>query len=281
MVAVNFLKNQAMDLRIFLPLSFLIGFVGAAHGQGFTDGFMTGKKKGTVALTYSYEHADTYFFGKQKQMTDYTVQSLAAYISYGVSDQFNLIASVPYMRTDSLNSALQDGIIALKYQNSQREFSDGRLRTITMVGAQFPFSDYSTQTAQPIGIRSTSFLFRLLAQYENYNGFFAHMQTGFEFRLLPDQQFGVPIIFRTGYGNSKFYFDVWLDYFHSFDEGADQTVFGGSGPRWWKTGGTLYFPVGKQFGIFTGGAYILSGRNISQSWRVNVGAVWNWEGGGE
>ena len=265
-----------MNQKLLLILSLFCLPLSGLSGQGFTDGFMKAKGEGTLALTYSFEKAATYFFGDLAQPTDYSVQSLALYGTYGVSDRFDLIVSLPYMRTDSLNSNFQDAILAMKYQNGQKEFSTGRLRTLTMIGAQFPASNYSSQTGRPIGIRSTSFLFRLLVQYESYAGFFAHVQSGFDFRLLPDQQFGVPLIFRAGYGNSAFYVDAWIDYFHSFDDREDVNLFGGSGPRWLKTGGTIYFPLGRKFGIFGGGAYILSGRNISKSWRVNAGVVWNW-----
>ncbi|MBR9921275.1 MAG: hypothetical protein GYB31_10590 [Bacteroidetes bacterium] len=260
-----------------LVLLLLLGspvFLGA---QGFTDGFMKAKGEGTIALTYSHEYAENYFFGDQIQFIDLTTRSLSGYLSWGISNQFNLVMSVPYIRTDSLNSALQDAIVALKYQNGKKEFSHGRLRTITMVGLQFPASKYPTTTAQPIGLRSTSFLFRILSQYDSNQGFFLNLQSGFDFRVLPQQQFGIPVIGRVGYGSSKWYADVWLDYFRSLDEDADQSIFGGSGARWLKTGGTFYVPLFKKFGVFAGGAYILTGRNIAKSWRVNVGVVYNWD----
>lgn len=261
-----------------LPFTFLF-LLGAStiFAQGFTDGFMKAKGQGTVALTYSHERAETYFFGDQEQFIDLTSRSVSAYVAYGISDRFDLIATLPYITNDSLNSAFQDATVAIKYQNGKRDFDTGRFRTMTIIGFQFPASDYPTTTAQPIGIRATSFVFRLLGQYENYNGFFVNGQTGVDFRFFPEQQFGMPFIIRTGYGNSKWYADAWLDYFRSFDNSTDQSVFGGAGSRWLKTGATVYKPLGKKFGIFVGGAYILTGRNVSKSWRANVGLVWNWD----
>ncbi|MCB0705849.1 MAG: hypothetical protein KDC34_11090 [Saprospiraceae bacterium] len=255
----------------------LLPILQTGFSQGLTDGFMKAKGDGTLAFTYSHERAETYFFGEQEQYINLTTRSLSAYLAWGISDKFNLVASLPYMRNDSLNSALQDATVALKYQNGQKTLVNGRLKTLTILGFQFPASKYPTTTAQPIGARNNSFIFRFLTQYESNQGFFAHFQTGFDFRIFPEQQFGIPVIFRAGYGTSHWYVDAWIDYFQSLDNSADVRVFGGGGSRWVKTGGTVYVPIGRKFGVFGGGAYILSGRNIAKSWRLNAGLLWNWE----
>jgi len=246
-------------------------------GQGALDGYMKGRHFTDVALTYSFESYDTYFFGTEAQDISVTTQTVNLYIAHGVSDQLDLIASIPYMWTDSLNSGLQDAILAIRFRNKRKALSNGGYFNImTSVGVGFPISNYPTTTAQPIGIKAISFLPRFILQYEK-NGYFLQTQTGVDFRLSPTGLVSIPWIIRTGYSTGKIYADLWFDLFRSINAGVDNSVTGGEGASWGRIGGTFYVQLNQAFGVFTGGAYNVSGRNIGQAGRVNAGLVYKWD----
>jgi hypothetical protein len=249
------------------------------NAQGAYDGYMKGKGNTDIALTYSWEQYNQYYFGEEIQDIEVTTQTMNAYLTSGLNSQLDLVVSIPYMWTDSLNRNFQDAVVAIKYRNKRVEASKGAFNMITGVGMSFPLGAYSVETDRPIGVRATAFQPRLIAQYESYSGWFIHLQSGFDFRILPDQQFGWPLILRTGYAGSRIYADWWLDYFNTFNAGVDQQVSGGSGAVWLKTGGTVFKPLASYLGLFVGGAFILDGRNIGKSYRINAGMVWRFSGG--
>ena len=260
-----------MTIRV-LSVFFLLQTPFFLLSQGAIDGYMKAKKETDIALTYSYEHFDKYWFGSEIQDQSLTTQSASLFVAHGFRNDFNLILSLPYMHIDDENKNIQDAILAIKFRNKKTDFNSGSLNKITSVGFTFPASGYDVNTENPIGQRAVAFMLRHLYQYEN-SGFFVHLQSGFDFRLIPETQFAVPIIFRTGYAHSKFYFDLWLDYFHTMEPGIDQSISAGTGSQYLKIGGTFYYPVIKWLGVFVGGAQYLSGRNIGKASRVNVGVV--------
>lgn len=253
----------------------IIGFVLAtpAQGQGAIDGYLKGKKETDFALTWSNESFDQYYFGATLRRQSQTTRSASFYMAHGLSNRLNLIVTLPYMRTNAENSSLQDAIVALKYRTKRWKYRSGQLNRLSSVGFSFPVAKYPTNTDQPIGQRAVAFMLRHLYQYQANSGFFVHLQTGFDFRLLPETQFAVPLIFRSGYAHSKFYVDFWTEYYHTMNTGVDQGVGAGTGSRYLKIGGTFYYPLRPWVGAFIGGAQYLTGRNIGKATRFNVGIV--------
>ena len=262
--------NQSIGSLVLL----FLGLSGSLAAQGPVTGFMPNRKSTDIALTYSYERFNAYFFGKEKQSSFNQVRSINLFIEHGISDSFSVVANIPYLSADKFNQGLQDATIFLKYRGSFRKYNSGSLRQITAVGASFPISNYPILTDNPIGQRNTILQGRFLGQYQFNNGLFVHLQAGVDFIISPNNQTAIPIVARTGWGSSTFYFDAWLEYYHSFSSGTDQQILGGQGSRWLKAGGVLYYALNPKMGIFVGGARILSGRNIGQSSRINAGLVY-------
>ena len=264
----------------FLPIAiFLVCLLDALSAQGPIDGYMKGKGNFDLALTYSREQYDTYLFGREKQAVSNSAQSVSLFYTLGLNEQMDLVFTLPYIRTDADNKNLQDAVLALKYRNKKLETKNGHWSVITAIGASFPASGYSAATANPIGQRATVFQVRLLSQYLDYGGFFIMAQSGFDFRMIPQQQLGLPLILRMGYGNKYFYIDGWVDHFRTFDQGVDASISAGEGSVWWKLGSTLYVPVTPFLGGVLGYAKILGGENIGLSSRFNIGLVWKYDRG--
>jgi hypothetical protein len=265
--------NTGCILLFFLLLQLQL------FGQGPITGFMPGGKGTDLALTYSQEGYDEYFFGRERQAIDYEVHSLSLFIEHGITDSLSIVVNLPYLRADELNKGLQDGAVWAKYRNGHDQFASGRLTQITAVGLSFPLSRYPVMTDNPIGLRSTVLQGRYAGQFQFNNGLFINLQAGLDFQISPNNQTALPVLARMGWGSAKFYLEAWLEYYHTFESGVDLQIQGGQGSRWWRTGGVLYYAFSDDFGIFLGGAYILSGRNIGQSVRINTGVVYKWKRG--
>lgn len=244
-----------------------------AHAQGPISGFMPRKGHLDLAFSYSYDSYDTYLFGKQERYLDNSSQSVSLFAEYGISDSFSIVATLPYMRNDEINKGLQDINIFIKYRNQRKRHSLGSLSLITAVGLSFPVSGYATDTENPIGERATVFQGRFLAQYDFNYGFFLHLQTGINFRIVPDAQSSLPILFRFGFGSRIIYADFWLEILRTFSSGMASQVLDGAGSNWLKSGATIYISILPSIGLFVSGSRIFSGKNIGLSDRINTGFV--------
>ena len=251
---------------------FFIG-IQFCFSQGAVDGYMKSRGDTDFAFTYSYDHYNNYWFGDEKRPSENTIQSASFFAAHGFSDTLNIVVAIPYLWTDSLNRGFQDGIIMGKFRNLRKYYKESALSIITAAGLAFPLSNYPTNSDRPIGARSTVIQLRALAQYELYKGTFFMLKVGYDFRLTPIKQSAVPIMFKIGYGKPKIYADAWIELFQTFNALADNRIGGGSGSSWLRIGGTVYIPVKENFGVFVGGAKFISGKNIGEAARVNVGFV--------
>ncbi len=262
-----------MGKRISLLHCVLLLALVPLSAQGPISGFMPFAGQTDLALSYSGERFDTYLFGREKQDISLQTRSYNLFLEHGLSRRSALVLTIPYLSIDDENKGLQDGSIHLKYRNYHDVSSLGELSLITGIGLSFPLSQYPTDTQNPIGQRATTFSGRFLAQYKFNSGLFVHLQSGLDFRLIPEAQSAIPFLFRMGYGAPWFYVDGWLEYFHTFNNGIDSSIGAGSGSRWLRTGGTFFVPVTPYFGLFIGGALVLSGQNIGLIRRWNIGGV--------
>lgn len=241
--------------------------------QGAIDGYMKAKKEMDIALTYSTESYDEYWFGEELQPRKLKTETASLFLARGIGKNATMIVSLPYMWTED-ESSLQDAILAIKFRNKFTEYKHGKLSKITSLGFSFPVGDYDTNAERPIGEKAVSFQLRHLYQYENNSGWFIHLQSGFDFRVIPDGKIALPIIFRTGWAAKKFYVDGWLDFFHTFNSGDNIGITDAQGSEFLKIGGTFYYSIIPQFGVFVGGAQYLTGKNIGKASRVNLGLVY-------
>ena len=232
---------------------------------------MTGDATTDLAISYSNESYNSYFFGEEEQRIANEISAVSLFLEHGFNDSFSLVVTVPYLWIDEVNRGIQDGIIAIKYRNEHKKFKKSSLNMITAVGLSFPMSGYPRDTENPIGIRATTFQGRFLMQHHFHSGFFYHIQSGIDFRLIPSPQSSMPILLRAGFGSTKFFVEGWLEIFNTFNAGVDTQLLDGAGSSWSKIGGTFFYPLTPNIGAFLGAAYILSGENIGKAIRFNTG----------
>ncbi|MCB0588086.1 MAG: hypothetical protein KDD06_22530 [Phaeodactylibacter sp.] len=246
------------------------------HAQGPISGFVPGRGITDIALGYSTETFNTYLFGNEERDSRLTTQSVNLFIEHGFTDTLSLIFTVPYLWIDEVNRGLQDGGVFIKYRNEYKKYASGYLNLITSVGLSFPLSGYPKDTETPIGLRAFNFQGRFQGQYVANSGWFFQLQSGVDFQFLEELKPAIPILFRTGFGARLYFAEAWIESYNTLNSGADTQVSGGSGAKWLRIGGTVYFPLVDGVGIVLGGARILSGRNIGLSTRWNAGAVYRW-----
>ena len=111
---------------------------------------MPGKKGTDIALTYSYEGFDQYFFGNEKSEISNEVSSLNLFVEHGISDSFSIVANIPYLRADEFNKGLQDATLYAKYKSQFKRYKTGQLTQIIAAGITFPLSNYPTRISYPL-----------------------------------------------------------------------------------------------------------------------------------
>lgn len=262
-----------MKIYFIATKLFFMSFV-SLFGQGPISGFMAGRGHTDFALNYSFESYNFYFFGEEKRDRRNETKSVNLFIEHGFSDTFGLVVTLPYIWIDDINRGLQDGSLFVKYRNQKKRYAHGSLSFITALGISFPISSYPKDTENPIGERATLFQGRFLGQFNFDSGLFIHAQSGLNFRLFPDAQTSIPILLRMGFGGKNIFAEAWMEFFNTLNAGVDTQVFGGSGSTWTKIGGTLYYSLKPNFGLFLSGSQFLSGKNIGIASRVNAGAVY-------
>jgi hypothetical protein len=245
------------------------------HGrcQGPVSGFMPGARATDLALTYAHDSYDTYVFGDERRERPVTTQSVNLFAEHGFSPHFSVLATFPYLWIDENNRGVQDASLYMKYRNLYKERPAGSWTLITGLGLTFPLSNYATDTENPIGQKAVFFHGRLTAQYRLYSGFFIMGQSGLDFRLLPEAQWGIPFQLRLGWGAGRFYADGWLEVLRSLNAGVDENIQGGAGSSWTRLGGTGYFELLNNLGLVVQLAFIVRGENIGLSHRYGTGLV--------
>ena len=265
------------DMKLQHLFSIVLVLVFGIHslwGQGAIDGYMKGRGNTDVAVSYAREGYDVYNFGAEPRPVDIRINSIGFFIEHGVNDSIDLVFTTAYLDLDPQNRGIQDAILALKYRNQYRKFRNGgSWTTLTAVGLGFPLGGYSTETTNPIGERALSFQARLVGQYQSPNGVFAQLQSGFDFRIEPQNLFAVPVLVRAGWAGRFLYADAWLERYQTLNSGTNTQIAGGEGSSWWKVGSTLYVPISGSFGVVANVARILGGENIGESTRLGGGVV--------
>jgi len=261
-------------MRTFLLIfAFAVLYLLRLPAQGPVSGFMPGGKHTDIAVNYTYEHFDQYYFGNELENAPTTTRSANLFLEHGFSDSLGLILTLPYKWIDQINRGLQDATLLLKYRNHYRQRRNGQSTFITSVGLSSPISAYPVDTENPIGIRATTFQSRILTQFQWNSGVFVLFKTGLDFRLIPSALVAVPALFRVGWGGRKWYVDGWLEFYHTFNPGTDVQISAGNGSRWQRLGATIYYAFTPSTGVVLNAARFLGGANIGKANQLSAGLV--------
>jgi hypothetical protein len=276
-------------LKIFM----LLAFVGAiANAQTGVSGFMKSQGEGSFSFSSAFENYDEVLLVPQAidgvpVFNEVDVNSYNLFVEYGITDRLTASVNLPYIvstgnATDAIlqetgfeneRSGLQDISFNFKYQATEIEFETSRINFIANLGFETPLSDYNVdeglQSIIAIGNQSTRFNTIGISQFKMDNGFFATGQIGYSVRSeeVPN---AILSQLKIGYAGSKFYGDVYIGSQKS-ESGVDIVGEGFTGffpatrVSFTRIGTNLYVPLYQGFGLSTGFASIIEGRNIGKA----------------
>lgn len=301
------LRNCATDHRspitsymnrfcCFLLVCFLC-HIGQAFAQGPLDGYLKGRKALDVAPSFSVLSAQKLDgAGGKTYSTPYRGNMLSLFAEYGVTHNFDLVATGAFVFTEA-RSGLQDGGLYVKYRPLYVETGKtGKLGVLFGTGASFPLANYEPTAAGAIGQKAVTVPGRLIVQYETPFGVFFNLTGGYNWRLdqLKEEDIAVvrqnrpdyqPIdpanfstfLFKIGFPAKHYYLDAWIEQ-QSAKGGADYVpevpdLPQAYGVSYTQFGGTVFYSESGRNGFFLSGAYIARGRNVSRVLRVTGGLV--------
>ncbi|AHM62050.1 hypothetical protein D770_18995 [Flammeovirgaceae bacterium 311] len=166
---------------------------GLGFSQNLTDGLMMSANSLCTGFMFSHDRWTHYWEGELKRNNEnigaLTTQSLVWAGTYGLTDKINLIAMLPYIKTDASNGnmsgmeGLQDATLAVKYKIYEKGLGDGSFKSFAVVGASTPLSNY-TPDYYPfsLGTGTTNLIWRLNAIFKLTRGFYTNISGGYTWR---------------------------------------------------------------------------------------------------
>jgi Putative MetA-pathway of phenol degradation len=135
------------------------------HAQTVDDQIMIEGKTLFTGYLFTHDRWDDYWEGPLKRdngnIGTLTTQTSAWYVNYGITNRLNVIATMPYVRTNASQGTLrnmqglQDFSVAAKCQLFSVTSPLGAIRTFAVGSAGLPMTDY-TPDFYPLSIGSNS-----------------------------------------------------------------------------------------------------------------------------
>jgi hypothetical protein len=162
-------------------------------GQTITDGLMMSKKDLCTGFIYSNDKWSKYWEGSLKRengnIGTLTTQSLAWVAAYGVTDRINVIAMVPYVKTQANQGTLvemkgiQDLTVAVKYNFFQKKSETSELKTFAALSFSTPLSDYTPDFFPlSLGTGTTNISWRATTYYRVFGKFYTNVSGAYTWR---------------------------------------------------------------------------------------------------
>lgn len=274
------------SLKCLIALALVPTFIFA---QAPIGGFMQGKGKGNIVLSYNTESYSDVFLVPTKVngvpvFNKVKVNSTSLFGTVGITNNLDVQVNLPYIKAtgeatpgvltnlgyQNERKGLQDVSVTLKYNPYTAKVGKGKISIIGALGLQAPMSSYAAneglQSIIAIGNRATSINTTALLQYKNDNGFFANTSGTYSLRNgdVPDALIGE---IKLGYAGKAIYADAFIAG-QSSSSGTDilkegfNGVFPATRVNYSKLGVNVYKPIAKGFGVSAGFSTVLGGRNI-------------------
>jgi len=153
-----------------------IASAGPASAQTDLDAIMMNKKQFCQGLTYDYSSWDHYWEGTFKRDNEnlgtVSTQMLMYMPNYGITNNLNVMASVPYVWTKASQGPLhgmegmQDLAVSVKWKPLTKSFGKNQFSLITIGGFSMPLSNYVIEfLPMSIGLGSTNLTARGMIDY--------------------------------------------------------------------------------------------------------------------
>jgi len=248
------------------------------------NGFQPAAGQGDIALSYTFESYDEFWFGEMKVPVpnggEVETTSFTLWGQYGLTDDLALVVNLPYVDADSDNgfglseSDLQDLSALLRYRFVDVRGGTTRHSLVAAAGGRVPATSYVDNSPVDVGDGSSDVLFRLVYQFEN-GPFYFSQQVGYDVRG-GDSPDGYPLYTEIGYTVGRvtatgYYLDYIAD--GGSDIGDPGFTFTGNKDETTRVGGKLYGRVNDRFGVSALFFTTLDGRNSGDASGWSVGGV--------
>jgi len=266
------MKRSIILLFAFLACTIIIPQT--LWAQGSIDGFMKSKGETDIAFGYSWESYDKYYWGDSASNDENTTHGVNLFVAHGVEDRFNVVFSIPWIKTNEAEG-IQDGSIYAKLLAHKGNLPQGSLNVIVASGFLFPLTNYNTSDQlNAIGSGLVAWENRLVVQYLHKNGMFGNATVGYNHRFNKGTG-QAPLSVKAGWAHSNFYADLWLErQVASKKVVYDPLVsFNKQGFTYTRIGGTFYKQISPRWGGYLNGAKVFAGRNFGLASRVGLGIV--------
>ncbi len=285
-----------------------ISFPKLANAQTDADAIMIPKNYFCGGLMYSNSSWKNYWEGtfKRNNLNIGTLNTnmYTAMFNYGISNNLNILASVPYVTTYASGGTLeglkgmQDMMVSLKWRALKTNFGTGRFNLYAIGSASFPLSNYQADfMPMAIGSQSKSLMLRCLADYKIGKYFITgsgeFMQRSlitidrtsyYTTQLQYSNQVSLPNMtnyaVRTGYRSSSWIAEAVLENnttLGGFDIRKNDMPFVSNRMNSTMAGVNFkysFINLLKGLELTAGGDYVLAGRNVGQSTTVHGGAYY-------
>ncbi len=276
---------------------------GLSMAQSPVNGFMKKSGEGSLVLSYSQESYSKVFLVPNEingvpAFNDVTISSTSFFGEIGITDNFNLVLNIPYIKAEgnaseavltnngfeNVRKGIQDLKIYAKYRFHTINFEKSMLDFIGAAGLETPLGNYSAdeglQSIIAIGNEATSFNGFGIATFKLNSGLFATGQLGYSLRNN-DVPNALLSEFKLGYAASKFYVDAFVANQLSDNSGVDILGEGFTGffpatrVNYTRIGVNAFLPITKQLGITAGTNAYVSGRNLGKATGAYGGVVYS------
>ncbi len=180
-------------LQLVLRSAIAIGFVcSVVHAQGET-GFVRGKGKLDVSLSYTIDSYDEFWVGKDRVSADAVGEvereTYSLYMAYGLRDDTDLFMSGALVESESDGTGgipdvkdMQDFILGAKWRFLHKPFAGGHFSLLGVPSVKVPMGEYPSDQVTAIGDGQTDLRGRVVAQYQHDSGAFIAVETGYDIR---------------------------------------------------------------------------------------------------
>lgn len=170
-----------------------LGISSAGFAQTINDGIMMPKKTICTGVMYTHDRWTEYWEGELKRengnIGDLTTQSIMWVGTYGLTDKINIIAMLPYVKTEASQGTLrglegiQDLSLVVKYNFFKQSAGPGTLKTFGVLGFSTPLTDY-TPDFYPLSLGSATqnISWRLTTNYAFEMGIYINASAAYTWR---------------------------------------------------------------------------------------------------
>ncbi|WKN31413.1 hypothetical protein PZB74_20905 [Porifericola rhodea] len=279
--------------KVISGLTILWFFTSSLQAQNLTDGFTLGQGNTTIALSYSWESYDQFYFADEKRDApapyggEISTQSISLFAAYGLTDKLDIIVNLPYIQAkgdgddetlDQDVDNLQDVSLFLEWNPLSLETDGGKLSFVGALGLSTPLSDYEADAVLSIGNQSTRMDPKVLIQYQTKSGLFANLQAGYSLRSN-DVPNATVLGAKVGFAAAKFYLDIWSESQYSDSDAPDITPgevpFNETRVNYAQLGANAYYPISSLVGVSVGYGQYVSGRNVGLASRISGSLIFN------